>query len=42
MDTPRTNKPSASFPFGSRKIHLFSPENVSRIHEELGIPVHDD
>ena len=34
--------PTASFPFGSRRIDLFSPEDVAAIRERLGIPVHDD
>ncbi len=34
--------PSASFPFGSRTVHLFSPEDVATTRERLQIPVHDD
>lgn len=34
--------PTASFAFGSRRIHLFSPEDVTAARERLGIPVHDD
>ena len=34
--------PTVSFPFGSRKVHLFSPEDAERVRMELGIPVHDD
>ncbi len=31
-----------SFPFGSRTVHLFSPEDVAATRERLQIPVHDD
>jgi len=34
--------PTASFPFGSKQVHLFSPEDVAAIRERLAIPVHDD
>ena len=34
--------PSASFPFGSRTVHLFSPQDVAATRERLQIPVHDD
>ena len=34
--------PDVQFTFGSRKICLFSPESVSRIREELQIPIHDE
>ena len=34
--------PSASFPFGSRTIHLFSPEDVAATRERLQIPIHND
>lgn len=34
--------PTASFPFGNRRVDLFSPEDVSAIRERLAIPVHDD
>ena len=33
-------KPSVSYPFGSKQIYLFSPEDVVRIREELQIPEH--
>ncbi len=34
--------PTVSFPFGSRTVHLFSPEDVAATRERLQIPVHDD
>ena len=34
--------PTASLAFGSKRIDLFSPEDVLAIRERLGIPVHDD
>ncbi|MBQ9001659.1 MAG: hypothetical protein IJ087_07390 [Eggerthellaceae bacterium] len=34
--------PTATFPFGSKQVHLFSPEDVAAIRERLAIPVHDD
>lgn len=34
--------PTATFPFGSRRIALFSPEDVAATRERLGIPVHND
>lgn len=35
-------KPDASFIFGSKKIFLFSPENVQKSKETLGIKEHND
>ena len=35
-------EPSASFSFGNRTIHLFSPGDVATIRERMQIPVHDD
>ena len=35
-------EPTASFSFGNRTIHLFSPDDVATIRERLQIPVHDD
>lgn len=37
-----TIDPTVSFAFGSRRIHLFSPEDVSAIRERMSIPVHND
>ena len=34
--------PSVVIPFGSRKIYLFSPEEVEAIRTEYQIPVHND
>lgn len=34
--------PTASFVFGSKKIYMFSPEDVQKYREELNIPVHND
>ena len=34
--------PTVSFPFGSKQVHMFSPDDVSAIREELGIAVHND
>ncbi|MDO4538628.1 MAG: DEAD/DEAH box helicase [Coriobacteriales bacterium] len=34
--------PSVTFAFGSRKLALFSPDDVAAMRERLGIPVHDD
>ena len=34
--------PTASFTFGSKRINLFSPEDVQRIREDLNIAVHND
>lgn len=33
---------TVSFAFGSKTIHLFSPEDVTIIRERLGIPIHND
>lgn len=35
-------KPTISLPFGSKKIHMFSPEYVEETRERLQIPRHDD
>ena len=35
-------KPSVTYPFGSKKIYLFSPEDVMKIRQELNIPIHTD
>lgn len=35
-------KPSVTYPFGSKKIYLFSPEDVIKIRQELNIPIHTD
>ena len=35
-------KPTVSYPFGSKQIYLFSPEDVVRIREELQIPEHTE
>lgn len=34
--------PTVTFPFGGKRIHMFSPADVSAIREELGIAVHND
>ena len=34
--------PSVSYPFGNKKIYLFSPEDVKRIRQELNIPEHTE
>jgi len=34
--------PTVSFAFGSKKIHMFSPDDVNKIREELNIPIHTD
>ena len=34
--------PTVTFEFGSRRIHMFSPEDVEAARVRLGIPVHDD
>ncbi len=34
--------PSVTFPFGSKSIYMFSPENVEIIREQEHIPVHSD
>lgn len=33
--------PSVTYPFGSRKIHLFSPESVEKYRKELNLKVHN-
>lgn len=35
-------QPSVTYPFGSKKVYLFSPENVMKIRQELNIPIHTD
>ncbi|MBR0406262.1 MAG: DEAD/DEAH box helicase family protein [Eggerthellaceae bacterium] len=35
-------EPTVSFPFGSRRLYLFSPDDVAEIRQRFGIPVHDD
>ncbi len=35
-------QPTVTYPFGSKKLYLFSPEDVARIREELSIPEHTD
>ena len=35
-------KPSVTYPFGSKKVYLFSPEDVVKIRRELNIPIHTD
>lgn len=35
-------KPTVSYPFGSKQIYLFSPEDVARIRKELQIPEHTE
>lgn len=34
--------PTVTYPFGSKKIHLFSPMDVERIRTDLDIPIHND
>ena len=34
--------PTVTFPFGSKRIHLFSPEDAEAARVALGIPAHDD
>ncbi len=34
--------PTVSYPFGSKQIYLFSPEDVKRIRQELDIPEHTE
>ena len=34
--------PTVTFPFGSKRIHMFSPDDVVAIREELEIPIHND
>ena len=35
-------QPTVSYPFGSKQIYLFSPEDVKRIRQELKIPEHTE
>lgn len=35
-------QPSVTYPFGSKKVYLFSPEDVMKIRQELNIPIHTD
>ena len=35
-------QPTVSFPFGAKKIHLFSPDDADRIQVDLGIKEHTD
>ena len=35
-------QPSVTYPFGSKKVYLFSPEDVVKIRQELNIPIHTD
>lgn len=35
-------RPTVSYPFGAKLIHLFSPEDLEKIRNELQIPVHDE
>lgn len=35
-------KPSVTYPFGSKKVYLFSPADVVKIRQELNIPIHTD
>ena len=35
-------KPSVTYLFGSKKVYLFSPEDVMKIRQELNIPIHTD
>ena len=35
-------QPTVSYPFGSKQIYLFSPEDVKRIRQELDIPEHTE
>lgn len=35
-------KPTVTYPFGSKQIYLFSPEDAMKYKEELGIPEHTD
>lgn len=34
--------PTVQFPFGNKKIYLFSPEDVEKYRDELQIPLHSD
>lgn len=35
-------KPTITYPFGSKQIHLFSPESVKKIRQDIGIPEHTE
>lgn len=35
-------RPTVTYPFGNKKIHLFSPQDVERFRAEMDIPVHND
>lgn len=35
-------EPTVSFSFGSKSVHMFSPEDAEAVRERMGIPVHDD
>ena len=35
-------QPTVTYPFGSKQIYLFSPEDAKRIRRELEIPEHND
>lgn len=35
-------QPSVTYPFGSKKVYLFSPADVVKIRQELKIPIHTD
>lgn len=35
-------QPTVTYPFGNKKIHLFSPEDVERFRVEMDIPIHND
>ena len=35
-------RPTVTYPFGNKKIHLFSPQDVERFRVEMDIPVHND
>lgn len=35
-------EPTVSFSFGSKAVHMFSPEDAEAIRERMGIPVHND
>lgn len=35
-------QPTVSFSFGSKPVHMFSPQDAQTIRERMGIPVHND
>lgn len=35
-------RPTVTYPFGNKRIHLFSPQDVERFRVEMDIPVHND